>query len=226
MSGNLRISRTTDRDHFMGIGTPVPENSRLFVSLSLRDGELLDLSNDTYPTRACGWGDQGRSLSLDSGATHYCFVLSASAKLTTQTPEGRYRILLRPMMYRAFPCPRQNEGACGISRLGFLEIFMLGGRHTESEGRSGSYADSLIIPSVTKGDPCLNHLSFPKSSSRTPHVHPSIWIGIVVRGLGRASCPTSTVRSVISQSRLSQASCSGFQPTASTVSSPMILKCT
>ena len=44
--------------------------------------------------------------------------------------------------------------------------------------------DSLIIPPVKKGDPCLNVLYFPKNIIQTAHTHPSFRIGIVLEGEG------------------------------------------
>ena len=49
--------------------------------------------------------------------------------------------------------------------------------------------DSLLIPPVKKGDPCLNHLHFPDSIIQTPHTHPSHRIGIVIRGEGECETP-------------------------------------
>lgn len=49
--------------------------------------------------------------------------------------------------------------------------------------------DSLLIPPVKKGHPCLNHLHFPKEISQTPHTHPTHRIGIVIRGEGECVTP-------------------------------------
>ena len=49
--------------------------------------------------------------------------------------------------------------------------------------------DSLLIPPVKKGDPCLNHLHFPTGISQTPHTHPSHRIGLVIRGYGECITP-------------------------------------
>jgi hypothetical protein len=49
--------------------------------------------------------------------------------------------------------------------------------------------DSLLISPVKKGDPCLNHLHFPKSIVQTSHTHPSHRIGIVIRGEGECVTP-------------------------------------
>jgi hypothetical protein len=49
--------------------------------------------------------------------------------------------------------------------------------------------DSLLIPPVKKGNPCLNHLHFPKETKQTPHTHPSHRIGLVIRGSGECVTP-------------------------------------
>jgi len=167
--------------------------NRHFVSIPFRDGELLDLSNDIHPTRAYGWGHQGNSVSLDSGATYYCFVVAGPAKLTVFWPIDPYSIMLREQMYFAAPTPITIEGGCGIvvARLNCRGMLAIGGP-IEERGRLryiDGCTDSLLIPPVVRGDPCLNHLHFPKHISQTRHTHPSIRIGIVVRGMGRCVVP-------------------------------------
>lgn len=49
--------------------------------------------------------------------------------------------------------------------------------------------DSLLIPPVKLGDPCLNHLHFPRDIDQTPHTHPSHRIGIVAKGHGECVTP-------------------------------------
>lgn len=49
--------------------------------------------------------------------------------------------------------------------------------------------DSLLIPPVRKGDPCLNHLHFPSGIDQTMHTHPSVRIGLVNRGQGECITP-------------------------------------
>lgn len=44
--------------------------------------------------------------------------------------------------------------------------------------------DSLLIPPVRKGDPCLNLLYFPAGIDQTSHVHPSDRIGLILSGHG------------------------------------------
>lgn len=49
--------------------------------------------------------------------------------------------------------------------------------------------DSLLIAPVKKGNPCLNHLHFPKDINQTQHTHPSHRIGIVASGYGECITP-------------------------------------
>lgn len=51
--------------------------------------------------------------------------------------------------------------------------------------------DSLLVPPVRKGDPCLNHLHFPEHIRQTPHTHPSVRTGLVYRGRGECVVPGS-----------------------------------
>jgi hypothetical protein len=68
---------------------------------------------------------------------------------------------------------------------------MFGG-YIESEGRLkyiDGCTDSLLIPPVKLGDPCLNHLHFPSGIDQTQHTHPSHRIGIVAKGNGECITP-------------------------------------
>lgn len=73
----------------------------------------------------------------------------------------------------------------------FRSQHMIGGP-IESEGRLkyiDGCTDSLLIPPVKMGDPCLNHLHFPSKIEQTPHTHPSHRIGIVAKGNGKCITP-------------------------------------
>jgi hypothetical protein len=52
--------------------------------------------------------------------------------------------------------------------------------------------DSLLVPPVRKGDPCLNHLHFPPGIDQTMHTHPSVRVGLVYRGEGECVTPFET----------------------------------
>jgi len=58
----------------------------------------------------------------------------------------------------------------------------------EQEGRLkyiDGCTDSLLIPPVKLGDPCLNLLYFPPGIDQTTHTHPSDRIGLILSGHGR-----------------------------------------
>jgi hypothetical protein len=71
-----------------------------------------------------------------------------------------------------------------ISYLNYRGIFSLGGS-LEKTGRL-AYIDggsnSVLIPPILLGDPCLNGMYFPPGINQTMHSHPSYRIGIIVRG--------------------------------------------
>lgn len=46
--------------------------------------------------------------------------------------------------------------------------------------------DSLLIYPPRQGDPCVNHLHFPPGIDQTFHTHPSVRMGLVLRGRGYA----------------------------------------
>lgn len=74
-------------------------------------------------------------------------------------------------------------------------VFMIGGP-VERTGRLryiDGCTDSLLVPPVKKGDPCLNHLHFPPNIRQTMHTHPSVRIGLVKGGKGECITPFGNV---------------------------------
>lgn len=53
--------------------------------------------------------------------------------------------------------------------------------------------DSLLVPPVKLGDPCLNHLHFPTDIDQTMHTHPSVRVGVVARGQGECVTPWGVI---------------------------------
>jgi hypothetical protein len=45
--------------------------------------------------------------------------------------------------------------------------------------------DSLLIPPIKLGDPCVNLLYFPPGTNQTMHTHPSDRIGLILSGQGQ-----------------------------------------
>lgn len=77
------------------------------------------------------------------------------------------------------------------ARTGYTAVTAIGGP-AEAKGRLkyiDGCTDSLLIPPVKKGNPCLNHLHFPPGITQTAHTHPSHRIGVVIRGSGECVTP-------------------------------------
>ena len=73
-----------------------------------------------------------------------------------------------------------------ISRLDYHGFFHLGGP-VEEKGRLryiDGCTDSLLVPPTLSGDACLNLLHLPPHTRQTPHTHPSLRVGLIIRGRG------------------------------------------
>jgi len=134
-----------------------------------------------------------RDLELPDGGTHFIFVIAGTATLhylkTTFT--------LHLGMYAAVPDSCRIEGGRGITvtRLGYQGLFHLGGP-IEERGRLqyiDGCTDSLLIPPVCWGDPCLNLLHIPAHTNQSQHTHPSHRIGVIVSGHGHCITPAEKI---------------------------------
>jgi quercetin dioxygenase-like cupin family protein len=153
-----------------------------FTCYALGQGPLADLSDDPFPTTVSAWREAG--LALEATGTHFGFVYSGQAIL--RCPSGTF--VLQPGMYFAVPGTLNVCEGAGliVSRLGYRGLFHLGGP-VEDRGRLryiDGCTDSLLIPPVVRGDPCLNLLHLPPHTRQTPHSHPSVRVGLVLRGEG------------------------------------------
>lgn len=165
--------------------------SRTFSSYSLKSGLLGDFSHEPFPTLLHGWRDE--PLALQGGATHFGFVHSGRATLRCES--GTFQ--LGPGMYFAAPGAAEIEGGAGIaiSRLHYAGFFHLGGP-VEDRGRLryiDGCTDSLLIPPVMQGDACLNLLHLPPRTKQTQHTHPSIRVGLIIRGEGHCVTPEERI---------------------------------
>jgi len=148
-------------------------------------GLLHDLSKDTFPSQFRRWLGE---LALPPGATHFAFV----ERDTTIHFAGRTHAAVAGM-YLAVPGAARIEGGRGIvaSRLDYCGFFMLGGP-VEELGRLryiDGCTDSLLIPPVLFGDPCLNLLHIPPGTRQTRHTHPSFRSGLILSGSGECVTP-------------------------------------
>lgn len=159
------------------------QNQRAFSSFVLQHGLLADMQEDAFPTRLLAWSHQ--ELELTPGATHFGFVFSGEAVLNCSA--GSFT--LKPGMYFSVPgsaiVSGKSEGII-VSRLGYDGFFQLGGP-VEETGRLNyidGCTDSLLIPPIMMGDPCLNLLCLPPNVEQTSHTHPSMCMCIVMSGEG------------------------------------------
>jgi hypothetical protein len=171
------------------------------VTFPLRSGESLDLQHDPCPSVIRTWS--GTVVALPEGGTHYGFVLTGEAVLS-RDGTSRSAYTLSPGMYFALP---QSGSIGGADSTGFVvtrldvsftaarPMFSLGGP-MESQGRF-SYinggTDTLLLPPIQLGDPCLNALYFPPHVDQTLHTHPSYRCGVVVSGAGLCHTPETSV---------------------------------
>ena len=157
--------------------------SKAFIPYPLHHGLLANLSNDAFPSQL--WGYDKTVLNLDAGNTHFGYVYQG--RVILHCSSGVFT--LKQGMYFSLPGSGTLFGECAgivVSRLGYNGVFSIGGP-IESAGRllyRDGATDTLLIPPVKQGDPCLNALYFPCRIHQTQHFHPSMRIGMVVSGSG------------------------------------------
>lgn len=161
-------------------------------SLWLRElSPALDWQSAIAPARVRAWNDS--DLELAAGSTHYVFAHTGASSLAYAGAS----FPLRPSMFGAVPgaCSIAGRGAKGsglvVSHGGYDAMFLLGGP-IEPKGRLryiDGCTDSVLLSPAVLGDPCLNHLHIPAGTTQTTHFHPSVRIGMVVRGEGVCITP-------------------------------------
>lgn len=127
------------------------------------------------------------------GSAFYGYVLSGKFVISTLNHEihaalktGAYFALNN---YVVVQC--EDTGVIiTIERMGYQAMQQVG--MIEKTGRL-SYiddcSDSILCAPARLGDPCLNHLHFPKGILQAQHTHPSIRLGIIARGKGKVWGP-------------------------------------
>jgi mannose-6-phosphate isomerase-like protein (cupin superfamily) len=130
------------------------------------------------------------NISLPPGHTHFGFVQDGALELDCfacgvselKVPSGFYfSIPGEAHVFVNNPRARgiivSARGHSGFLTMGWLEIM---GRLRYIDGCT----DSLLVPPIKMGDPCLNLLYFPKNTDQTMHTHPSDRIGMILSGYG------------------------------------------
>lgn len=155
-----------------------------FLMLKLETGLLHEYSDGNFTTSVFGFTDGGK-LELPQGYTHLGTVVEGEIELSYL---DRKRILKEGDFFSVVGSAKINSRGLGMvsSAKGYSGFNICGGPF-EKEGKLryiDGCTDTLLVPPVRKGDPCLNHLHFPKNITQTQHTHPSVRTGIVYRGKG------------------------------------------
>jgi mannose-6-phosphate isomerase-like protein (cupin superfamily) len=166
---------------------------KAFQPLKIRNGLLVDLSHDEYPTQVRGADDDYVPLPPDG--THFVMVTKGECAIMY---DGRsFRITQG--MFAVIPGPGSLDAymsqALIITRLNYTGLFQIGGP-IEPRGRLkyiDGCSDTLLVGPPVVGEPCLNHLHMPPGTNQTQHTHPSSRIGVILNGRGECRTPNAVV---------------------------------
>jgi quercetin dioxygenase-like cupin family protein len=147
-----------------------------------------------YPSNLYGFTN-GKVFHFENNqSTYFGFVSKGTALL-------HYHDLAIPLKEGMYFCiPGASATLVGgegiiIEKNNYYGLFSIGGP-VEQQGRLkyiDGCTDSLLIPPVKKGDPCLNALFFPANINQTPHQHPSDRVGLIYKGQGQCITPHETI---------------------------------
>jgi hypothetical protein len=155
------------------------------------DGEILDARGTMYPSHL--EVARGSSRRLDRAtSTVYGVVVAASAVVSAHG----FKAELDAGGFFALPGAggvEVSKDGCAvlIERHGYRGLIQAG--RIEDKGRLAyidGCSDTVLCSPARLGDPVLNHLHFPVGVVQSVHSHPSIRLGVVVRGAGSAFGPT------------------------------------
>jgi quercetin dioxygenase-like cupin family protein len=161
-----------------------------FVTFPIKTG-LLHVDDDgNFRTLIFGF-IADNALDLPPNHTHFGIVVSGEIEVIYPR---RRRLLQAGDFFSVTGAATiiSNTGKGLVtSAYGYRGLNVFGGE-IEAKGRLryiDGCTDTLLVPPVRKGDPCFNHLHFPKRITQTPHTHPSVRTGIVYKGEGECVVP-------------------------------------
>lgn len=161
-----------------------------FLQFDWRSGKIADC-DPNYPTTLYAW--TGELLELNVDGAFFGFVFEGVAEIFTRS--GSFK-LSEGMYFTANEHVRVRGGkGIVMAREGHRSLFQIGGP-VEQKGRLkyiDGCTDSLLIPPVKLGDPCLNLLYFPPGIDQTAHTHPSDRIGVICSGRGECETPDGII---------------------------------
>ncbi len=160
-----------------------------YSEFEFTNGLLFDYTDNQCPTKLYAWTDRFDAPEIPNESTFFGFIFEGEAKL--KTVDNQYNLI--PQQYFSTNSTFSINGGRGIliERIGYKGMNMIGGP-VESWGRLkyiDGCTDSLLIPPVKLGDPCFNALFFPPNTDQTAHTHPSMRVGMVIRGAGTCVTP-------------------------------------
>tara|TARA_R110000796_G_scaffold214234_1_gene330232 strand:- start:1107 stop:1787 length:681 start_codon:yes stop_codon:yes gene_type:complete len=147
---------------------------------------ILDAIETMYPTKA-EWIASDEIIG-ELSSTCYGYVVDGKAIITNNNQEwhvqeGNYFALNG----KSEVLIEKQANIWTVEKKGYRAMNMVG--TVETRGRL-SYidgcSDSVLVSMPRQGDPVLNYLHFPTGIYQTQHTHPSIRMGIVIRGNGEA----------------------------------------
>jgi hypothetical protein len=149
-----------------------------------KPGDSLDAMDTAHPSKLELFG--GKSRVAEKGATAYGYVLSGRAQVKT----GGFGFQGDAGTFFSVAGDFELDAAglvAVIFRYGYQGVVTAG--RVEEAGRLAylnGCSSTVLVPPPRLGDPVLNHLHIPQGIDQTQHTHPSIRLGIVVRGAGLA----------------------------------------
>ena len=163
-------------------------SSQCVRTFRLQSGLISEHDDGRFRTVLYGF-TPGLDVHLMVGYTHFGAVYEGELVLQCRGRErhlyeGDYFSVVGPAIVTGAGCGMASSapGYLGINSFGPIEDV---GKLRYIDGCS----DTLLVPPVRKGDPCLNHLHFPTGIRQTPHTHPSVRTGLVFRGRGECIVP-------------------------------------
>ena len=180
----------------------IDENAAFVTFDNKAIGQLFDDSkHPKYPIRYYNVVD-GLGIEPIANASYYGFVYDGTATLITENrpcaelKDGMYfsvsgKFILHPKVEGRVVVIEVLHEEGIYPETNYSAVYHIGGP-LEPKGRLkyiDGCTDSLLIPPVKLGDPCLNHLHFPTMIDQTQHTHPSHRIGLVTSGHGKCITP-------------------------------------
>jgi len=171
----------------------IDTHTEAFASFDLAAGCLYDYRRNRFPTILYAWRAAELGLSSKGHSdTFFGYVHEGPAQLIAE--HNRYELATGQYFSLAESISLRGGAGIVVRRLEYRCQNVVGGP-IEEAGRLryiDGCTDSLLIPPVQLGDPCLNALYFPPSVDQTTHTHPSMRVGMVARG--RGECVTERGR--------------------------------